>query len=65
MVGKQAPNVLGSQDTMAENGLLKFIKAGRTVMAPTTFGHLSLSVQFQLVRLGIKIKHIFLINRSC
>jgi predicted transcriptional regulator len=40
-VGKQAPNVSRSLHTMAEFGLVKFIKNGRTVIPQTTFEHLS------------------------
>ena len=41
VVGKQAPNVSRSLHTMAEYGLVKFIKNGRTVMPQATFEHLS------------------------
>ncbi len=41
VVGKQAPNVSRSLHTMAEFGLVKLIKNGRTVMPQTTFEHLS------------------------
>jgi predicted transcriptional regulator len=41
VVGKQAPNVSRSLHTMAEYGLVKFIKNGRTVTPQTTFDHLS------------------------
>ena len=44
VVGKQAPNVSRSLHTMADYGLVKFIKNGRTVMPRATFEHLS--VQF-------------------
>ena len=41
VVGKHAPNVSRSLHTMAEYGLVKFIKNGRTVTPQTTFDHLS------------------------
>jgi len=41
VVGKQAPNVSRSLHTMAEYGLVKFIKNGRTVTPQATFEHLS------------------------
>lgn len=41
VVGKQAPNVSRSLHTMAEYGLVKFIKNGRTLMPQATFEHLS------------------------
>jgi predicted transcriptional regulator len=41
VVGKQAPNVSRSLHTMAEYGLVKFIKKGRTVTPQATFEHLS------------------------
>ena len=41
VVGKQAPNVSRSLHTMAEYGLVKFIKNGRTVTPLATFEHLS------------------------
>ena len=41
VVGKHAPNVSRSLHTMAEYGLVKFIKNGRTVIPQTTFDHLS------------------------
>jgi predicted transcriptional regulator len=41
VVGKHAPNVSRSLHTMAEYGLVKFIKKGRTVTPQTTFDHLS------------------------
>lgn len=40
-VGKQAPNVSRSLHTMAEYGLVEFIKTGRTVTPKATFEHLS------------------------
>lgn len=40
-VGKQAPNVSRSLHTMAEYGLVKFVKNGRTVTPQATFEHLS------------------------
>lgn len=41
VVGKQAPNVSRSLHAMAEYGLVKFIKKGRTVTPQATFEHLS------------------------
>jgi len=41
VVGKQAPNVSRSLHTMAEYGLVKFVKNGRTVTPQATFEHLS------------------------
>ncbi len=41
VVGKQAPNVSRSLHTMAEYGLVEFIKNGRTVTPRATFEHLS------------------------
>lgn len=41
VVGKQAPNVSRSLHAMAEYGLVKFVKNGRTVTPQTTFEHLS------------------------
>ena len=41
VVGKQAPNVSRSLHTMAEYGLVKFVKNGRTVTPQATFDHLS------------------------
>ena|ERR1035437_1298173 len=41
VVGKQTPNVSRSLHTMAEYGLVKFIKKGRTVTPQATFEHLS------------------------
>jgi predicted transcriptional regulator len=41
VVGKQAPNVSRSLYTMAEYGLVKFIKKGRTVTPQARFEHLS------------------------
>lgn len=41
VVGKQTPNVSRSLHAMAEYGLIKFVKNGRTVTPQTTFEHLS------------------------
>ena len=41
VVGKHAPNVSRSMHTMAEYGLVEFVKNGRTVTPLATFEHLS------------------------
>lgn len=41
VVGKHAPNVSRSLHTMAEYGLVEFVKNGRTVTPQATFEHLS------------------------
>ena len=41
VVGKHAANVSRSMHTMAEFGLVEFIKNGRTVTSKATFEHLS------------------------
>jgi predicted transcriptional regulator len=40
-VGKHAPNVSRSLHAMAEFGLVRFVKTGRSVMPQATFDHLS------------------------
>lgn len=40
-VGKKAPNVSRSLHKMAEYGLVKFVKSGRSVKPRATFKHLS------------------------
>ncbi len=44
VVGKHTPNVSRSLHTMAEYGLVTFVKNGRTVTPQATFEHLSVDI---------------------